>query len=563
VLLTIVVQEVLVRTVPDLGGNRAALVQVHTHTLFLRTLASEDVSRDGLLDLGLTEKDLLLSLGLGSLNLDDLTTRHHSDVLEGDLDGVIGEDHTDEAGVEAAHTTDVVLCGPSLDERTDSGARVHTVSDGTGQVGVLGEHARNVDRVVVARHLRVGLVGSRSLENERRLAVKRNWVLEVHGLVERSAVAAQVVKDGVAERGTGLVLDGCDLDDLLRGQLKLDLTDGLHGGEDSLVLVPVEGLEPEDEGLTEELNVSVFEAEPFLRLQDGNVLGGLEVDFHRGLHLALEGVLVVGVGTAVQELRGDLHDGGAIASDGAADLDQLAGGLVDDSVDLCGGVEDVALLQRCRPRKHAEAVGQVNKLEEITVNLAREDGLGDGLPADDNCKVHGSEDLLAGSVNESLASVANGVDEVVDGLAGDGGPAALETGSNRSVERNSLVTEPDAVVELLDAVVAGLHDLTDRGVTSLWVVCEPQSQSLGLARGSAVLDHLDDNLVVRHRANLDGGHVLAVRRLLHDDNGALGVIRVGNLNQHARGGREDAVHRVGLETLTLHENIGGEESVAP
>jgi hypothetical protein len=190
---------VLVRTVPDLGSNRAALVQVHTHALFLGTLASEDVSRDGLLNLCLTEEDLLLSLGLGSLNLDDLATRHHADVLQGDLDGVIGEDHADEAGVEAAHTTDVVLRGPGLDERTDSGARVHTVSDSAGQVGVLGEHAGNVDGVVVARDLGVGLVGSRSLENQRRLAVERNGVLEVHGLVERSAVAAQVVKDGVAE----------------------------------------------------------------------------------------------------------------------------------------------------------------------------------------------------------------------------------------------------------------------------------------------------------------------------------------------------------------------------
>ena len=45
--------------------------------------------------------------------------------------------------------------------------------------------------------------------------MKRDGVLEVHGLVERSAVAGQVVKDGVAERGTGLVLDGCNLDDLL------------------------------------------------------------------------------------------------------------------------------------------------------------------------------------------------------------------------------------------------------------------------------------------------------------------------------------------------------------
>lgn len=72
-----------------------------------------------------------------------------------------------------------------------------------------------MDGVVVARDAGVGLVGSRGLEDKRRLAVERDGVLKVHGLVERSTVAAQVVKDGVAERGTGLVLDGCNLDDLL------------------------------------------------------------------------------------------------------------------------------------------------------------------------------------------------------------------------------------------------------------------------------------------------------------------------------------------------------------
>ena len=34
-----------------------------------------------------------------------------------------------------------------------------------------------------------------------------------------------------------------------------------------------------------------------------------KVHLHGGLNLSLERVLVVGVGSAVQELRGDLHDG--------------------------------------------------------------------------------------------------------------------------------------------------------------------------------------------------------------------------------------------------------------
>ena len=553
----------LVSTVPDLGSDGAALVEVHTHTLFLGTLTSEDVGRHRLVDLSLTKENLLLGLSLGSLDLDDLAARDHTDVEESDLDGVIGKDHANKACVEAADTTNVVLGGPGLDKRAHSGARVHAVSDSAGQVGVLGEDTRNVNGVVVARDASVGLVGGRRLQDKRGLAVKRDGVLEVHGLVKRSAVAGQVVKDGVAEGGTSLVLDRSDLNDLLGGQLKLDLTDGLHRGEDGLVLVSVESLQPEDKSLAEKLNVRLLEAEPLLGLQDGNVLGGLQVDFHRGLNLALEGVLEVGVCAAVQELGGDLHDGGAITGDGTADLDQLARGLVDHSVDLGSGVENIALLQWGRTRKHAEAVGKVDKLEKITVNLAREDGLGDGLPANDDGKVHGSEDFLARPVDKGLAGVANGVDEVVDGLAGNGGAATLEARSDRSIEGASLITEPNAVVELLDAVVASVHYLTDGSVAGLGVVSEPQGQSLGLARGRALVDHLDADLIVRDGADLDGGHILAVRRLLHSDDSALGVIGVSNFDKHARSRREDAVHRVGLEALSLNKDIGGEEGVTP
>jgi hypothetical protein len=176
-------------------------------------------------------------------------------VQQGDLDGVVRENHANKAGVEAAHATDVVLRSPGLDKRAHSGARVHAVSDGAGKVGVLGENTRNVNRVVVARDTSISLVGGRSLQNKRCLAVERNGVLEVYGLVKGGTVAGQVVKDGVAERSTGLVLDRCDLDDLLGGQLKLDLTDGLHRGEDSLVLVSVESLQPEDKSLAEKLSV--------------------------------------------------------------------------------------------------------------------------------------------------------------------------------------------------------------------------------------------------------------------------------------------------------------------
>ena len=80
----------LVGTVPDLSSDGAALVEVHTHTLFLGTLTSEDVGRHGLVDLSLTEENLLLSLSLCGLDLDDLAARDHTNVEESDLDGVVG-----------------------------------------------------------------------------------------------------------------------------------------------------------------------------------------------------------------------------------------------------------------------------------------------------------------------------------------------------------------------------------------------------------------------------------------------------------------------------------------
>lgn len=149
-LLTIVVKEMLVCSVPDLLGDRAACVQLHTHTLFLRTLTSEDVGRDRLLNLCLTNKDLVLGLLVAGLNCDDLATRDHTDVLKADLDGVVGKDHTDKVDVEAANATNVVLGCPCLDEASDGSTGVHAVSDGAREVGILGEDTRNVDGVVIA-----------------------------------------------------------------------------------------------------------------------------------------------------------------------------------------------------------------------------------------------------------------------------------------------------------------------------------------------------------------------------------------------------------------------------
>lgn len=197
-MLTIVVKEVLVGSVPNFSGDGAACVQLHTHALFLRTLSSEDVGRDGLLDLGLTNQNLVLGLLVASLNSNDLATRHHTNVLQADLDSIVRKNHANKVHVEAADTANVVLSSPCLNEASDGSTGVHAVSDGAREVGVLGEDTRDVDRVVVARNSSVGLVGGGCLQLKGALAAQRDRVLKVDGLINGRAVTLKVVNDGVA-----------------------------------------------------------------------------------------------------------------------------------------------------------------------------------------------------------------------------------------------------------------------------------------------------------------------------------------------------------------------------
>ena len=186
--------------------------------------------------------------------------------------------------------------------------------------------------------------------------------------------------------------------------------------------------------------------------------------------------------SSVQELAGDLHDRLAIAGDGAADLDHLARVLVDDGIDSGGSIKHITLLERARTWEHAEAVGKMHELEQVTIDGAREDRLGDGFPTNDDGEVHWCEDFLARSVNECLSSVANGMDEVVDRFAGDHSATTIKAAGNRLIEWNGLVAKPDLVVELLDTIVATVHDLANRRVSSLWVVGEIERKADRLAR---------------------------------------------------------------------------------
>ncbi|ROW05694.1 hypothetical protein VMCG_05231 [Cytospora schulzeri] len=504
---------VLVCAVPDFLGNVTAVVQIHTHTLLLRALSSEDVSGHWLLHFGLTEEHLVLGILVDSLDLDDLATSNHANVLHLDVDVVVGQHHADKRGMEASDTSNIVLSSPGLDQASHCGTGVHAVRDGARQVGVVGEDSGDVDRVEVTRDTSVALVGCRSPQQKRGLAAQRNGVLEHDGLLNGRAIALQVVNDWVAVRLARRVVNRGDLDDLLRRQLDQNLATGLNSAEDSLRLEVDEGLKTEDQDLAKKVHAVslVIQLEPLLGLEHSNILAGGQVNLHRSLVLALEGVL-----------------------------------------------------ERLGTRHHAELVGKVDQLQQITVDGAREDGLSDGLPSDDNGKVHRRVHDLARSVNECFAVVADGVHEVIDGLARNSRLATIEPASNKSVKVHGLVAKPCSPVELLNAVVASLHDLMDRSVTSLRVVSELERERNGLAKCCRLLDHVDHNLVLSSHLDLKDVHIVVVTGLLLEHDGRLfRRVRVHDLHEQPTARGKNSLHGVCLILLALHQDLRHQESMSP
>ena len=94
--LTVSVHQILIRAVPDVLSNWAALVEIHAHPLFLRSLASEDVRSDGLLNLRLAEEHLVFGLLVDGLDLDDLAAGDHANMLQLHADIIVGENHAGE-----------------------------------------------------------------------------------------------------------------------------------------------------------------------------------------------------------------------------------------------------------------------------------------------------------------------------------------------------------------------------------------------------------------------------------------------------------------------------------
>lgn len=478
----------------------------------MRALSGEDVCSNRLLNLGLTKQHLLFRLLVAGLDLDDLATRNHANMLQLDLNVVVGQHHADERGVEATDTANVVLGSPCLDQAPDRSARVHAVGNGTGEVGIAGKHPRDVDGVVIARDACVGLVRGRCTQLQRRLPAEGDGVLEVDRLLDRRTMALQVVHDRVAVRLSGFIVNAGYLDDFLRRELEEDLAPGLNAAEHRLVLVANQALQAESERLPEKLNVRVLlvKREPLLRPENGNILARGQMYLHRSLSLPLERVLVISVRPAVQELRRDLHDRCVVANDGTANLHHLARILVQHSVDLSHRGNHVTLLEWLCTRHHPELVGEMHELQEITVDNPREDRLRDRLPAHHDREIHGRVHCLAGPVNEGLTRVPNSVDELVDGVTSHNRLAAVKLPGDWSVEVEGLIAEPCTPVELFDAVVTAFHDLVDRRITCVRVVDEAKRKGNRLAEGSGILDHVDNDLVLAGQLDLDDFGVLVV-----------------------------------------------------
>ncbi|GFZ49402.1 hypothetical protein JCM24511_07522 [Saitozyma sp. JCM 24511] len=553
--------------VDDGAGHGRGSVELHAHADFLGSLAGEDVGGRGLQDLSGTVDDLLAAL-VERLDLDDLLAVAHGNVGELDLNLVTGQDHADEADLVRHDALGVVVGDCGLDVLSGRGGGPHAMGDGAGKRGKVGEVRVDVDGVEVARDLRVRLVGGRSLEHRAgRVGDERVTArLERDGVANRLAVTLEVLDNRVAVRVVRLVVDDGDLDELLGTAADERSARHLDRGERRLVLVSELGLGLECErGSHLERNRVVVPLKPSLGLEDTDRRGAVELDNIVGLVDGLKRVLKVLEASSVEERRGDLDDGLALAEDVPLDLDSLAAVTVDDGDDAGFGGASVTSEERGDTVHHAEAVGQVHEVEQITVDVRGEDGLHDGLrdiskhsthlPSQDNGKVHGRHDLVASSSLEALTLVADDVAESLNGLSVDRGGLARESGVEGKFWELLVVTEPETPVEVLDLLVATVDDLVDRGVAHLGLVLEGEVQGHRDAATLLVHDERDD-LGRGVEGELNGLEVLGGDRLDL-------LARRLDLDGLASTGAEDATERVAEVSVAVDNVDAGQSGAQP
>ncbi|KAH3676647.1 hypothetical protein OGATHE_001136 [Ogataea polymorpha] len=275
---SVVVNKVSVGPIPNVLGNLRRVVQIHTHTLFLRTLTGKDERGDRLVNFCLTRKHNIAGVSLLGLDLDDLSSVDHGNVLQLSCKLVVWQNHSNKVRLVGPHSWSNTVGSMHFDKRPDRSRGEHTMGDGAWQA--------------------------------------------------------------------------C-------------------------------------------------------------------IDLHRSLGSLLEGVLKVCVNASVEESGGDLHDSLSISVNSTKNLNSLTCCTVDHRDDLGIRRDLVTDFQWFGAWHHSVRVGQVNKLQNVTVDRLREDCFHDSSPSNNNSKVHRSQLVSANSWNEIFTRVSNSMCQFGNGLLSD------------------------------------------------------------------------------------------------------------------------------------------------
>ena len=91
-------EKMSVGTFPNGTGSRRTVVQIHTHTRLLRTLASEDIDGGGLRSFSRASENLFAA-AVGRLDANYNVTVAHAHVAELDFEVVAWDDHTNKVDI--------------------------------------------------------------------------------------------------------------------------------------------------------------------------------------------------------------------------------------------------------------------------------------------------------------------------------------------------------------------------------------------------------------------------------------------------------------------------------
>lgn len=193
-------------------------------------------------------------------------------------------------------------------------------------------------------------------------------------------MSLKVLDDRVTVSVMSLIVDSGDLDKMLGTASDVSSTSDLDSRKDRLVLVSKlgSGLENEFRAHFEGCRV-VVPFKPGFALKDTDLVRRLQIDSVIVLVDDLERLAKVLELTSVKEGRSDFDDGLTLSEDVTLDLDSLARVAVGDGNNSCLSGTLVASSNGFGTIDKLEAVGQVDEVEQIAIDVGWEDRLHDGL----------------------------------------------------------------------------------------------------------------------------------------------------------------------------------------